>query len=236
MNEIDRLKQDLIFASAILEWDIGDIWGHVSARLPNGKGFMLKHLRHQVKNKKNPQEILTFDYEGNLLSGIKGIPKEIAIYVTLYGTRKEINGIVHAHPPMVIAMTAVNQKIVPIHLHSLVFNKSVPVYPLPIMICTQEEAEAIDEKMGQHSAVIIKGHGAITIGKDLKGATIKMLYLERTARIIASAMPHGKIRPIPSKYVELQEKRLRKEKDPSGFRLEWDYYVTKLKKGELWRG
>ncbi|HEY3303165.1 MAG TPA: class II aldolase/adducin family protein [Candidatus Binatia bacterium] len=235
MDTIGQLKQDLILASAMLEWDIGDIWGHVSARLPDGKGFLLKHLRHQVKDINRPDEVLTFDYDGNLLSGSKGVPKEIVIYTTLYRTRPEINGIVHAHPPMAITVTATNQKIVPIHLHSFVFKDAVPVYPIPIMICTDQEGKAIDKKMGSHSAVVIKGHGAVTIGADHKDATIQMLYLERTARMIAAAK-NGKIKPIPAKYVKIQEQRLARNIGDSDhqFRLEWEYFTRKLKKNEPW--
>jgi len=234
MNEIDRLKQDLILASTILEWDIGDIWGHVSARLPDGKGFMLKHLRHRVEDREAPKEIMTFDYEGNVLSGAKGVPKEIVLYTTLYRTRSDIQSVVHAHPPVVISMAAVNRKIVPMHLHSFVFRKPVPVYPVPVMICTDAEAKAVDRKMGQNSAAIIKGHGAVTVGKSLKDATIAMLYLERTARMIATAAPHGRVKAIPSKYIALQEKRLGIDKGPIGFNLEWEYFTTKLRNGELW--
>jgi ribulose-5-phosphate 4-epimerase/fuculose-1-phosphate aldolase len=234
MNDIDRLKQDLILASTILEWDIGDIWGHVSARLPDGKGFMLKHLRHRVADREAPKEIMTFDYEGNVLSGAKGVPKEIVLYTTLYRTRTDIQSVVHAHPPVVISMAAVNRRIVPMHLHSFVFRTAVPVYPVPVMICTDDEAKAVDVKMGKNGAVIIKGHGAVTVGRNLKDATIAMLYLERTARMIALAAPYGTVKAIPSKYIALQEKRLGIDKGPIGFKLEWEYFTKKLENGEWW--
>jgi ribulose-5-phosphate 4-epimerase/fuculose-1-phosphate aldolase len=235
LDNTDQIKQDLVLASSMLEWDIGDIWGHVSARLPDGKGFMLKHLRHQVKDINRPEEVMTFDYDGNILSGSKGVPKEIVIYTTLYRTRPEINGIVHAHPPMAITVTATNQKIVPIHLHSFFLKDAVPVYPVPIMICTDDEGKAIDKKMGKHSAIVIKGHGAVTVGADHKDATIQMLYLERTARMIAAAK-NGKIKAIPAKYIKIQEQRLAREMGGSDhqFRLEWDYFTRKLKKAEPW--
>jgi len=234
LNEIDQLKQELILASSILEWDIGDIWGHVSVRLPDGQGFLLKHLRHQVEERNNPKEIMVFDYEGRILSGAKGVPKEIVLYTTLYRTRKEVHSVVHAHPPVVISLTAVNRKIVPIHLHSFVFRRPVPVYPTPVMICTQAEAEAVDKKMGKNPAVIIRGHGAVTVGRNLRDATIAMLYLERTARMIALAVPYGRVKAIPSRYIALQEKRLGRDKGPIGFNLEWEYFTKKLQKGEWW--
>jgi len=236
MNDLDQLKQDLILASSILEWDIGDIWGHVSARLPDRSGFLLKHLRHQVKDPNNPEEVIAFDNDGKPMSKTKNIPREIVLYSTLYRTRPEVNGVVHSHPPITISLMAVNQKIVPIHLHSFIFHKSVPVYPEPLMICTKEEGKALDKTMGKQSSVLIKGHGAVTVARTMHDATIAMLYLERTARMIATGTRFGKITSIPSKYIDLQFDRLATNKNPKrlDFQLEWDYYTTKLKKGELW--
>jgi ribulose-5-phosphate 4-epimerase/fuculose-1-phosphate aldolase len=112
---------------------------------------------------------------------------------------------------------------------------AVPVYPIPIMICTDDEGKAIDKKMGSHSAVVIKGHGAVTVGSDHKDATIQMLYLERTARMIAAAK-NGKIQAIPAKYIKIQEQRLARNMGSSDhqFRLEWEYFTRKLKKAEPW--
>ena len=38
---MDTLEEDLKVASKILEWEIGDIWGHVGARLPSGDGIVV---------------------------------------------------------------------------------------------------------------------------------------------------------------------------------------------------
>ena len=35
MSDIDVLEEELRIASSILEWEMGDIWGHVATRLPD---------------------------------------------------------------------------------------------------------------------------------------------------------------------------------------------------------
>jgi len=38
-------EEDLKIASKILEWEIGDIWGHVGVRLPENQGIAVKLFR-----------------------------------------------------------------------------------------------------------------------------------------------------------------------------------------------
>ena len=45
-NKSERhLKQKLATATEILTWELADIWGHVSAKAPDGKRFFIRHLR-----------------------------------------------------------------------------------------------------------------------------------------------------------------------------------------------
>jgi hypothetical protein len=36
-NSVKTLERDLKIASSILEWEMGDIWGHIGVRLPDGQ-------------------------------------------------------------------------------------------------------------------------------------------------------------------------------------------------------
>ena len=45
MSELDVMNQELRIASTILEWEMGDIWGHVGARIPGEDAIALKLFR-----------------------------------------------------------------------------------------------------------------------------------------------------------------------------------------------
>ena len=48
MKEYDKLCNDLRFGTRLLFRDLGDPWGHIAVRLPEGdkrSGFILKHVR-----------------------------------------------------------------------------------------------------------------------------------------------------------------------------------------------
>ena len=45
VEDIATLEGDLKLASTILEWESGDIFGHIGVRLPSGEGVACKMFR-----------------------------------------------------------------------------------------------------------------------------------------------------------------------------------------------
>ncbi|MBM4298792.1 MAG: hypothetical protein FJ143_13730, partial [Deltaproteobacteria bacterium] len=46
-------EQELNIACKILEWEIGDIWGHVGVRLPDNKTIAVQLFRRAEEGKKD---------------------------------------------------------------------------------------------------------------------------------------------------------------------------------------
>ena len=63
-NSVKTLERDLKIASSILEWEMGDIWGHIGVRLPGGKGIMVKSIRPPAGEEERKDWIVRFDYSG----------------------------------------------------------------------------------------------------------------------------------------------------------------------------
>ena len=61
MGSIDELGGDLRIASQILEWEIGDIWGHVGVRVPEDQSIAVKLCRVPDEGEKDDL-IVNFDY------------------------------------------------------------------------------------------------------------------------------------------------------------------------------
>ena len=43
-KSIKAIEQELTIAAKILDWEIGDLWGHVGARLPDDKGIAVQNV------------------------------------------------------------------------------------------------------------------------------------------------------------------------------------------------
>jgi ribulose-5-phosphate 4-epimerase/fuculose-1-phosphate aldolase len=66
--------------------------------------------------------------------------------------------------------------------HQLVRN-DIPVFPHSRLILSEEDGMGVVQAMGQSTAVILRGHGAVTAGASLEQSVMAMLHLEEQARL-----------------------------------------------------
>jgi ribulose-5-phosphate 4-epimerase/fuculose-1-phosphate aldolase len=236
---MDALEEDLKIASKILEWEMGDIWGHVGVRLPENKGIGVKLFR-PPEDDSVEDWLVYFDHSLRKLSGVGQPPFEATIYTEIFNARADVNAIAHCHAPMCITLSLVNRTVGTLHMQSKVFSAGVPMFPRPIYITDDSEGRELAQALGQSVAVVIRGHGIVTVGADVKEACMYALYLERTAKMQAIAHALGFqgsgpefLREINDSWTKLAAKH--GVGDPRRrYSAEWRYYKRKVQTGELW--
>ena len=239
MSSVVELEEDLRIASRILEWEIGDIWGHVGVRIPGSEAIAVKLFRAEDEGD-SENWIIHFDYSFKKLFGAGRPPGEAAIYTEIFKARPDVMAVVHAHAPMCIALSMANRQVEAIHIQSKHFAGGVPIFPRPIFIIDESEGAELAGALGKGLAVVIRGHGVVTAGKSIKEACMYALYLERTAKMQAIANILGFQREGPEFMNQMGEsvKKLRghvgEGTSKDSFALEWRYYKRKVEKGEYW--
>lgn len=232
---IKSIENELATAKKILEWEIGDIWGHVGARLPDGKSIAVHMFRRAENSKK--EWVVHFDYALQKLSGIGTIPRESVIYTEIFKARPDVNAVVHCHPAMCIALSLAEKPVDWVHMQSSRFKGGTPIYPRPIYILDESEGAELAKTLGDASALMIKGHGIVTVGATIDEACMGALYMERTAKIMAIARLHGYQGPTAASLeaqVESRKKLFRRPRDEMFHSADWNYYAEKVKKDERW--
>ena len=227
-------EKELGIGAKILEWEIGDIWGHVGVRLPDGRGIAVQLFRRAEEG--NKVWLVHFDYSLRKLSGIGTIPREAVIYTEIFKARPDVNAAVHCHASMCVALSIADKPVSCVHVQSNRFGGGVPIYPRPIYILDEFEGADLARTLGNANGMMIKGHGIVTVGKSIDEACINAVYMERTAKIMAMAQLFG-FSGVPDEFIgqlsSSKEKLLSR-----GLRLshsaEWNYYADKIKKGERW--
>lgn len=242
MNQLSELKDKLLTTVKILQWELCDMWGHVSAKTPDGERFLLAFLRPPADSKTPVDEVLEFDMSGKLLSGRRNVPDEIYFHLCPYKDLKDVGAVIHCHPPMALSVVATGRKIIPIYQHVWHFGKGIPISPW-IYGTMRSHGDRAVKLMGESCALMIKGHGAVVIGEDIEEACINTARMERAAKMMMYAAALGNPAPVPPAVGKLfasiypapgnnkqQGKRLRS----IGHEMEFQYYEGLVKKDEKW--
>jgi ribulose-5-phosphate 4-epimerase/fuculose-1-phosphate aldolase len=185
-----QLADDVLFGARVLYRELDDIFGHVSGRLPreeNRDGLLFTRMRIAPKPL-DPDEVMEIDFSCQRLKGTQHVSGETFIHTEIYKARPDVGGVVHAHPFHVVTLSATGRKLQAFHPPSVPFRNGVPLFGSD-QIDTEKDGREVAERLGEGKAVILKNHGAVTVGESVAEAVVLMYYLERTAyaHLIAGA-------------------------------------------------
>ena len=148
------------------------------------------------------EDIVRCDLKGNKISGRKEPTSEIKMHIAAYLNRKDINAVVHAHPPYATGLSLAGLSLDKCTLAEVIISLgSVPLaeYGTP---STDELVTNIEKFLKDHDALLLANHGAITLGKDLYNAYYKMETVEHSSQITFIAKMLGNINILTREDVE----------------------------------
>ena len=89
------------------------IWGHASARDPDGHGVWLKSARWGLEEV-TPDRVHLVSEDGQVLEGGGQRHSEYPIHTEVMIARPDVGGVVHTHPPHAVALAATGQALRPV--------------------------------------------------------------------------------------------------------------------------
>ena len=169
--------------------------GNVSARLLDGN--ILCTPTGVSKGEVTEDMLALLTPEGEKISG--GEPSsEIKMHLLCYKLRPDIGGIVHAHPPAATAFAAAGLALDGRFLTEALMNfGAAPLAPFA-MPGTDEVSASIAPLIPENDAVLLKNHGALTLGGDAAKAYYRMEALEHFALISLNVRALGGGADIPA--------------------------------------
>ena len=167
--------------------------GNISLRLedrtllatPSGshKGFL------------KPGDLIRCDLEGRALG--HGRPtSEMGMHLAVYKARPEIKAVIHAHPPLVTALTVAGVKPEATVLPEAVAGLgNIPIAPYA-RPGSPEGVKAVEPFVADHQVIVLDRHGCLVMGQDLTQALARVEELEHLARVMIAAHGLGKIQKL----------------------------------------
>ncbi|WAH38852.1 class II aldolase/adducin family protein [Alicyclobacillus dauci] len=150
-------------------------------------------------------------HTGEILSGARP-SSEVNLHLEIYRKRLDVNAIIHTHAIHCIAVSSAGRDIPPMFADfvAIVGDVSYLEYILPT---TNDLAIAANQALGQRNAIVLRNHGAITVGSTLKEAYSRMEILEDAAEIYHLSLQMGTPRVLTdeecSDILNLESERYR---------------------------
>jgi len=191
---VRKLKRDLAAAHQLTAWYKMDdlVWNHISARIPEGEGDgYLITPGHMMYEEIQPEDIL--HSSENVTANV--------IHGAIYKSRSEIQAIMHIHTPAVCTVSTLPQGLQLLTQDAAQFYDSVAYHPWEGISEDFAEQERISKSIGPSAmTLIMRNHGACTLGRSIGEAWVRAYYLERVAQIQVSALanPDGVLAPDES--------------------------------------
>lgn len=133
---------------------------------------------------------------GAVVSGARP-SSEVFMHLQLYRKRPDVHAIVHTHPVYCIGVISADRDIPVMFADYTALLGELPCldYVLPT---SAELADRVSQAIGAAAGVLLRNHGAVTVGATLKEAYFRTEILEDAAKVFVIASLMGAPRVLSS--------------------------------------
>jgi ribulose-5-phosphate 4-epimerase/fuculose-1-phosphate aldolase len=228
-----RTIADVVAANHILAGQgVVDGFGHVSVRDPIDPGKFLM-ARSMAPELVTAADVLVHDLDGNAPApaNVK-LYLERFIHAEIYRVRPDVNAIVHCHAPSLIPFGATGVALRPLYHMSAFLGSGVPVFDIrkaaggatDMLVRTPDLGRALAKALGAHPVALMRGHGAVVVGRDVQQAVFRSVYTELNAQLQAQAIALGKV-----VYLDSDEAKKTEETMDGVMSRAWELWLRKVK-------
>lgn len=200
MTDLGSLREDIALACRVLAArGLADgILGHISVRIgPDRLLVRCRGPRERGLAWTEAADIraVDFDGDGDLDGGYRP-PNELPLHAEVLRARPEINAVVHAHPPTVVAADLAGIAIRPIigafDIPGMrLAEGGVPVYPRGVLVRNRELGKEMVRAMVDRPVVLLRGHGLTSTGDSPAEAVLRAISVDTIARLSLSVVGAG---------------------------------------------
>jgi HCOMODA/2-hydroxy-3-carboxy-muconic semialdehyde decarboxylase len=226
--------ESLVHANRILyDHGVVDGLGHASVRHESDPGFFLLSC-NRAPGLVRRRDIVCYDLDGDAVSETNERPYlERFIHAEIYRARPDVMAVVHSHSPSVIPFASTHTALRPVfHMAGFLgegaghFEIRESAGNTDMLIRSTYLGAALATSLGQHSCVLMRGHGSTVVGSSIEQAVYRAIYTEINARLQLAAHSLGDIT-----FLNAEESRLCSEANDGQISRSWNLWIKRL--GEI---
>ncbi len=222
------MVEDLVLANRILaSEELAEVYGNVSLReaLNPNRFFLARPIPpHRV----TADDIFEYDIDGNpIANDPSGENYDRLIHSEIYKARPDVMAIVCWRSADILPFTASTVPQLPITQTALFLRDGVPIFKWSSgdakALGTRSTARELAATLGEKTAALMRGHGALVVANSLHAAIARAYYTNLNAKLQAQAiLLGGNVR-----YLDAQSPRSTPAQDD--FEQTWECWKEKLR-------
>lgn len=194
-------------------------FGHVSGRVPGEERMLIKASGSGLEEV-GAGDVVAVDLAGGSLPA--GVPEELPLHRELYRARPDVGGVVHTHPAVSVAASLHPERWAVVCQDAVPFWNRIAFHQTAELVSSPEAGQRLAATLGAGRAVLLRGHGLVTVGADVEEATVRAVQLERALRVQLAASSLGPTEPLPHEALADLDARF-EARGRERTRLIWDY-------------
>jgi len=198
---VNAVVDELVIANRVLyKQGIFDGFGNVSVRNPDNPDHFFMAVA-VAPGLITANDIIEYDMDANPVdpSDTRLPFLERFIHSEIYKVRSDVNAIVHSHAPGVIPFSVTSAALRPIvHPASFLPIEGVPVFDTAsvagndsLLVKDPKLGKALAGCLGQNNAALMRGHGDVVVGPNLRLTVFRAIYIDVNARLQLQALMLG---------------------------------------------
>jgi L-fuculose-phosphate aldolase len=202
--------------------------GHVSGRRDEDPEVMWIKRKGYSLAEITPGHVLRTSINGDIQNA-SDMHLEAVLHTEVYRARPDVRCVIHGHPLHATALGAAHADFAFLSHDAILFKEGVAsLDEAPEMIVGRRQGQVVADALGDRSALLMRNHGVLVVGKSVPWAVLTAVTLERAAEIQATAARLGGLRPVADDVVEpLHEMKYR-----DAFTDEyWSAWIRELRRG-----
>lgn len=227
MSAILREQVALACRVIALEGYVDLTLGHVSAREPGSSTIWIKR-KGPALDEVQPEDVIALDLDDSDALARPDYHLESVMHTEVYRARPDVGSVIHGHPVYGTALGSTEADLLMLTHDAVLFADGIGEFDEgPDLVTDRERGARVAAALGDRQAALLRNHGVIIAGEDVRWTVLAALVLERAIRFQSIAGTLGTPRPISAE----DALKLRPQKYREAFLDEyWSAWVRRVER------
>jgi ribulose-5-phosphate 4-epimerase/fuculose-1-phosphate aldolase len=169
------------------------IFTHLSARIPGPDHHFLLNPYQLMFEEVTASSLVKVDVQGNPVDPTPFItnPAGFTIHSAIHMAREDAHAVMHLHTPAGQAVAAHGDGLLPLTQTAMLIRQDVAFHDYEGVAVDLDERERLVANLGDKSAMILRNHGTLAVGKNVGECFVKLYFLERACQAQVMALSAG---------------------------------------------